>query len=114
MRLLTMAGERAAELEELGIVRDTADAGFEQNLAPTRASYELDGALASPRHATTLDLAVGQWLTVVRRPGGPGKDTDRAQRRARHSWTRSTPTGARGRWGGRSTDSATTPTSPSS
>ncbi|MFE5484084.1 Helicase associated domain protein [Streptomyces sp. NPDC056527] len=78
----TMTGERAAELEELGIVWDTADAGFEQNLAAARAYYELHGTLAAPRHATILDQAVGQWLTNVRRPGGLGKDPDRAQRRA--------------------------------
>ncbi|MFD5623787.1 helicase associated domain-containing protein [Streptomyces yangpuensis] len=77
-----MTGERAAELEELGIVWDTADAGFEQNLAAARAYYELHETLAAPRHATALDQAVGQWLTNVRRPGGLGKDPDRAQRRA--------------------------------
>ncbi|MFA7767774.1 DEAD/DEAH box helicase [Streptomyces sp. NRRL S-448] len=78
----TMTGERAAELEELGVVWDTADHGFEQNLAAARAYYELHGTLAAPRHATALDLAVGQWLTNVRRPGGLGKDPGRAQRRA--------------------------------
>ncbi|MFF2789811.1 helicase associated domain-containing protein [Streptomyces sp. NPDC058049] len=78
----TMTGERAAELEKLGIVWDTADHGFEQNLAAARAYYDLHGTLAAPRHATALDLAVGQWLTNVRRPGGLGKDPGRAQRRA--------------------------------
>ncbi|MFD7912788.1 hypothetical protein ACFV30_19040 [Streptomyces sp. NPDC059752] len=66
-----MTGERAAELEELGIVWDTADAGSEQNLAPTRASYELHGtlaALASPaRHHADLAqlLAEGARLADV-------------------------------------------------
>ncbi|WP_406345840.1 Helicase associated domain protein [Streptomyces sp. NBC_01547] len=78
----TMTGERAAELEELGIVWDTADAGFEQNLAAARAYYEIHGTLAAPRDATALDQSVGQWLTNVRRPGGLGKDPGRAQRRA--------------------------------
>ncbi|MFB6563912.1 Helicase associated domain protein [Streptomyces sp. NPDC056400] len=78
----TMTGERAAELEELGIVWDTADAGFETNLGAARAYHDLHGTLAAPRGATALDLAVGQWLTNVRRPGGLGKDPDRAQRRA--------------------------------
>ncbi|MFA7767800.1 helicase associated domain-containing protein [Streptomyces sp. NRRL S-448] len=77
-----MTGERAAELEGLGIVWDTADAGFEQNLAAARAYYALHGTLAAPRGATALDQAVGQWLTNVRRPGGLGKDPARAQRRA--------------------------------
>ncbi|MFJ9945789.1 DEAD/DEAH box helicase [Streptomyces erythrochromogenes] len=78
----TMTGERAAELEGLGIVWDTADAGFEENLGAARAYYELHGTLAAPRGATALDQAVGQWLTNVRRPGGLGKDPERAERRA--------------------------------
>ncbi|MFD9523747.1 helicase associated domain-containing protein [Streptomyces sp. NPDC059979] len=77
-----MTGERATELEELGIVWDTADAGFETNLGAARAYHELHGTLAAPRQATALDQAVGQWLTNVRRPGGLGKDPARAQRRA--------------------------------
>ncbi|MFJ9079460.1 helicase associated domain-containing protein, partial [Streptomyces sp. NPDC102278] len=78
-----MTGERAAELEELGIVWDTADAGFTENLAAARAYYELHGTLAAPRHATALDRAIGQWLTNIRRPDGLGKDPERAARRAR-------------------------------
>lgn len=78
----TMTGERAAELEELGIVWDTADAAFAENLAAARAYYEQHGTLAAPRHASALDRAVGQWLTSVRRPGGLGKDPVRAERRA--------------------------------
>ncbi|MFF0219929.1 DEAD/DEAH box helicase [Streptomyces vinaceus] len=78
----TMTGERAEELEELGIVWDTADAGFAENLAAARAYYEQHGTLAAPRHATALDRAVGQWLTNVRRPGGLGKDPVRAEERA--------------------------------
>ncbi|MFI5866346.1 Helicase associated domain protein [Streptomyces sp. NPDC051546] len=77
-----MTGEHAAELEELGIVWDTADAGFAENLAAAKAYYELHGTLAAPRHATALDRAVGQWLTNVRRPGGLGTDPVRARRRA--------------------------------
>ncbi|MFJ8017440.1 Helicase associated domain protein [Streptomyces sp. NPDC096339] len=77
-----MTGERAAELEELGIVWDTADASFAENLAAARAYFEQHGTLAAPRHATALDKPVGQWLTNVRRPGGLGKDPSRAARRA--------------------------------
>ncbi|MFJ3520804.1 helicase associated domain-containing protein [Streptomyces sp. NPDC090131] len=77
-----MTGERAAELEELGIVWDTADHGFETNLGAARAYYELHGTLAAPRGATILDIAIGQWLTNIRRPGGLGKDQGRARRRA--------------------------------
>ncbi|MGE7391584.1 Helicase associated domain protein [Streptomyces sp. NPDC004126] len=76
-----MTGERAAELEELGIVWDTADAGFETNLAAARAYHQQHGTLAAPRGAAILDIAVGQWLTNVRRPGGLGTDPVRAARR---------------------------------
>ncbi|MFF4583620.1 Helicase associated domain protein [Streptomyces sp. NPDC001373] len=78
----TMTGLRALDLEELGIVWDTADADFAENLAAARAYFELHGTLAAPRHATALDKAVGQWLTNIRRPGGLGKDPVRAKRRA--------------------------------
>ncbi|KPI31939.1 type III restriction protein res subunit [Actinobacteria bacterium OV450] len=78
----TMTGERAAELEELGIVWDTADAAFETNLAAARAYHRLHGTLAAPRGAAILDVQIGQWLTNVRRPGGLGKDPERAKRRA--------------------------------
>ncbi|MEU3317103.1 helicase associated domain-containing protein [Streptomyces sp. NPDC006662] len=78
----TMTGQRALDLEQLGIVWDTADADFAENLAAARAYFELHGTLAAPRYATALDKPVGQWLTNVRRPGGLGKDPGRATRRA--------------------------------
>ncbi|MFB6484421.1 Helicase associated domain protein [Streptomyces virginiae] len=77
-----MTGARAAELEELGIVWDTADAGFETNLGAARAYHDLHGTLAAPRGAAIMDIQVGQWLTNIRRPGGLGKDPVRAARRA--------------------------------
>ncbi|MEU0837739.1 Helicase associated domain protein [Streptomyces sp. NPDC005969] len=79
----TMPSTRANELEELGMVWDTADAQFAENLAAARAYYAEARTLAAPRHATTLDRPVGQWLTNLRRPGGLGKDPERAQRRAK-------------------------------
>ncbi|MFJ3861513.1 Helicase associated domain protein [Streptomyces sp. NPDC090085] len=78
----TMTGERAAELEGLGVVWDTADAGFETNLGAARAYYDLHRTLAAPRGAAIMDVQIGQWLTNVRRPGGLGKDPARAERRA--------------------------------
>ncbi|WP_376024158.1 DEAD/DEAH box helicase [Streptomyces virginiae] len=78
----TMTGERAAELEELGIVWDTADAAFEANLGAARAYHDLHGTLAAPRGAAIMDVQIGQWLTNIRRPGGLGKDPVRAERRA--------------------------------
>ncbi|MEV7547462.1 Helicase associated domain protein [Streptomyces sp. NPDC089915] len=78
----SMTGKRAAELEVLGIVWDTADHGFEENLAAARAWHRVHGTLAAPRGAAILDVQIGQWLTNVRRPGGLGKDPVRAARRA--------------------------------
>ncbi|MFE9967413.1 helicase associated domain-containing protein [Streptomyces sp. NPDC005525] len=78
----TMSSTRADELEELGMIWDTADTAFAENLAAARAYYAEAGTLAAPRHATALDKPVGQWLTNLRRPGGLGKDPERAARRA--------------------------------
>ncbi|MEV7238722.1 Helicase associated domain protein [Streptomyces sp. NPDC051020] len=78
----TMPSTRADELEELGMIWDTADTAFAENLAAARAYYAEAGTLAAPRHATALDKPVGQWLTNLRRAGGLGKDPERAQRRA--------------------------------
>ncbi|MEU7506962.1 helicase associated domain-containing protein [Streptomyces lavendulae] len=47
-RTATMTGERAAELEELGVVWDTADHAFDQGLAAARAYHRLHGTLAAP------------------------------------------------------------------
>ncbi|MFE7328112.1 helicase associated domain-containing protein [Streptomyces sp. NPDC057565] len=78
----TVSSTRADELEELGMIWDTADTAFAENLAAARAYYADAGTLAAPRHATALDKPVGQWLTNLRRPGGLGKDPERAARRA--------------------------------
>ncbi|WP_327241057.1 DEAD/DEAH box helicase [Streptomyces sp. NBC_01320] len=78
----TMPSNRANELEELGMIWDTADATFAENLAAARAYYAQAGTLAAPRHATALDKPVGQWLTNLRRPDGLGKEPERAARRA--------------------------------
>ncbi|MGW3739868.1 Helicase associated domain protein [Streptomyces sp. NPDC005146] len=78
----TMSSTRADELEELGMVWDTADTAFAENLAAARAYYTEARTLAAPRHAVALDKPVGQWLTNLRRPGGLGKDPERAARRA--------------------------------
>ncbi|MGW2866136.1 Helicase associated domain protein [Streptomyces sp. NPDC001205] len=77
-----MPSKRADKLDALGIVWDTADAQFAENLAAARAYFAEAGTLAAPRHATALDKPVGQWLTNIRRPGGLGKDPKRAKERA--------------------------------
>ncbi|WP_328619043.1 MULTISPECIES: hypothetical protein [unclassified Streptomyces] len=68
-----MSRERAAELAELRIVWNTADAAFAENLAAAQAYQALDGTLAAPRGAAILDVAIGQYLANVRRPGGLGR-----------------------------------------
>ncbi|MFE7712486.1 Helicase associated domain protein [Streptomyces sp. NPDC057486] len=78
----TMSSTRANELEELGMIWDTADTQFAENLAAARTYYAQAGTLAAPRHATALDKPVGQWLTNLRRPDGLGKEPERAARRA--------------------------------
>lgn len=71
----TMTSERAAEL---GIVWDTADAGFETNLGAARAYYELHGTPAAPRHATARAVADQHPP-----PRGARKDPVRAEQPAR-------------------------------
>ncbi|MFI9046168.1 Helicase associated domain protein [Streptomyces sp. NPDC053427] len=82
MRAGGMEARRAEDLEALGMVWDTADVAFAENLAAAREYFHQVGTLAAPRHATAFDKPVGQWLTNIRRPGGLGKDLGRAQRRA--------------------------------
>ncbi|MFI1650913.1 helicase associated domain-containing protein [Streptomyces avidinii] len=108
----TMTGERAAELEELGIVWDTADAAFEQNLGAARAYYQVHRTLAAPPGASpsstspsgsarpTSDARADSAKPPAGRSGGPPRSP------------RSTPTGTRVSGGGRSTGNATTRTSP--
>ncbi|MBT2458453.1 helicase associated domain-containing protein [Streptomyces sp. ISL-86] len=47
-------------LKQLGIVWDTADAGFEENIAAARAFYAEHGTLAAPRGAVALDKPARQ------------------------------------------------------
>ncbi|MFL4910925.1 Helicase associated domain protein [Streptomyces sp. MMS24-I2-30] len=78
----TMAAERAADLDELGMVWEPSEAAWEENLAAARAYYAETGTLAAPVTATALDKPVGQWLANCRKDGGLGKDPERAGRRA--------------------------------
>ncbi|MFD3344389.1 Helicase associated domain protein [Streptomyces anthocyanicus] len=82
MRAGTMPSERAADLEELGIVWEPADEAWEENLGAARAYFEAYGTLAAPVTAAILDRPVGQWLANARKKGGLGKDPKRARERA--------------------------------
>jgi superfamily II DNA or RNA helicase len=64
-----MTGQRAQRLEKLGMVWNTADERFQENLAAARVYYEQHWTLCAPRSATALDRPVGQWLSNLRRPG---------------------------------------------
>ncbi|MGW5330897.1 Helicase associated domain protein [Streptomyces sp. NPDC004014] len=77
-----MAAERAADLDQLGMVWDPTDAAWEENLSAARAYFAETGTLAAPVTATALDKPVGQWLANCRKRGGLGKNQAVAQRRA--------------------------------
>ncbi|RKN38498.1 DEAD/DEAH box helicase [Streptomyces hoynatensis] len=78
-----MNGQRARRLEKLGMIWDERELAWEENLAVLRAYHEEYGTLAASRSATILDKPVGMLLANLRRPGGLGKDPQRARRRAR-------------------------------
>nr|WP_279571300.1 DEAD/DEAH box helicase [Streptomyces hainanensis] len=78
-----MNGGRARRLEALGMVWDERELAWEETLDVLRAYHGEYGTLAAPRSATILDRPVGMLLANLRRPGGLGKDTARAERRTR-------------------------------
>ncbi|MFD1831665.1 Helicase associated domain protein [Streptomyces desertarenae] len=78
----TLAAWRVELLEEAGMVWSVPDAAFEENLAAARAYYAVHGTLCAPRTAVAEGRPIGQWLTNCRRPGGLGKDPQRAAQRA--------------------------------
>ncbi|MFD3939983.1 hypothetical protein ACFWSF_33555 [Streptomyces sp. NPDC058611] len=55
--------------------------GNEPTIASRPGCFDLHGALAAPRYSASLDKA-GGVMTNIQRPGGLGKDPDRASRRA--------------------------------
>jgi hypothetical protein len=73
---------RARWLNELGMVWSAPDLAWEANLAAARIYYQQHGTLCAPQTAAIEGVAVGQWLTNCRRPGGLGKDAERAVARA--------------------------------
>ncbi|GAA2448312.1 DEAD/DEAH box helicase [Streptomyces glaucus] len=78
----TLAAWRVELLEEAGMVWSVPDAQFEENLAAARVYFAVHGTLCAPRTAVAEGRPVGQWLTNCRRPGGLGKNPDRAAERA--------------------------------
>ncbi|MGW3563605.1 Helicase associated domain protein [Streptomyces sp. NPDC000941] len=82
-RLGTLKPWRAQLLDELGMVWSVADARFWKNLAAARVYHAVHGTLAAPKDAWVEGVAVGQWLANLRKPGGLGKDEERAEERRR-------------------------------
>ncbi|MEU2438288.1 Helicase associated domain protein [Streptomyces rubradiris] len=82
MQAGTLKAERAADLDDLGMVWDPAEEVWEENLAAARAYYAEHGTLAAPVTATALDKPVGQWLANCRKGIALGTDPERARRRA--------------------------------
>lgn len=82
-RLGTLKPWRAELLEELGMVWSVADARFWKNLAAARVYHTVHGTLAAPKDAVVDGVAVGQWLANLRKPGGLGRDEERAADRRR-------------------------------
>ncbi|MFE1478495.1 Helicase associated domain protein [Streptomyces cyaneofuscatus] len=70
-------------LNEVGMVWSVGDAGFWKNLGAARAYYAVHGSLACPKNTVWDGVAVGQWLSNLRRPGGLGTDPVRAHERRR-------------------------------
>ncbi|MGV9523154.1 Helicase associated domain protein [Streptomyces griseus] len=77
-RLGTLKPWRAGLLDELGMVWSVADAAFRKKLAAARAYHAKHATLAAPKDAVTDGVAVGQWLANLRRPGGLGRNEERA------------------------------------
>ncbi|WTF40472.1 Helicase associated domain protein (plasmid) [Streptomyces cyaneofuscatus] len=68
-------------LNELGMIWSVGDVTFWKNLNAARAYYATYGSLAAPKGALVDGVAVGQWLANLRKPGGLGRDPERADER---------------------------------
>ncbi|MER5974517.1 Helicase associated domain protein [Streptomyces sp. NPDC002055] len=77
----TLKAWRAELLDELGMVWSVTDARFYKNLSAARAYYAMHRTLVAPKDAVIDGVAVGQWLANLRKPGGLGKDEERATER---------------------------------
>ncbi|MFD6798780.1 Helicase associated domain protein [Streptomyces cyaneofuscatus] len=68
-------------LNELGMIWSVGDAAFWKNLTAARAYHAAHGSLAAPKGAVVDGVALGQWLANLRKPGGLGRDPERADER---------------------------------
>ncbi|MFZ4277917.1 Helicase associated domain protein [Streptomyces arboris] len=77
----TLRAWRADLLNEVGMIWSVGDAAFWKNLNAARTYYATYGSLAAPKGALVDGVAVGQWLANLRKPGGLGRDPERADER---------------------------------
>lgn len=77
----TLKPWRADLLNEVGMIWSVSDAAFWKNLSAARAYHAVHGSLATPKGAVVDGVAVGQWLANLRKPGGLGANTERAEQR---------------------------------
>ncbi|MEW2173253.1 Helicase associated domain protein [Streptomyces sp. NPDC007027] len=77
----TLKAWRVDLLNEVGMVWSVGDAAFWRNLSAARAYYAVHSTLACPRNTVWDGVALGQWLSNLRRPGGLGTDPARAEER---------------------------------
>ncbi|NUW02871.1 DEAD/DEAH box helicase [Streptomyces sp. CAI 127] len=79
----TLKAWRVDLLNEVGMVWSVGDAAFWKNLGAARSYYATHSTLACPRNAVWDGVALGQWVSNLRRPGGLGTDPVRAEERRR-------------------------------
>lgn len=79
----TLKAWRVDLLNEVGMVWSVGDAGFWRNLSAARSYYATHSTLACPRNTVWDGVALGQWVSNLRRPGGLGTDPVRAEERRR-------------------------------
>ncbi|WP_435877469.1 Helicase associated domain protein [Streptomyces anulatus] len=77
----TLKAWRVDLLNEVGMVWSVGDAGFWRNLSAARSYYAAHGSLACPRNTVWDGVALGQWVSNLRRPGGLGTDPVHADER---------------------------------
>ncbi|MET9097183.1 Helicase associated domain protein [Streptomyces cyaneofuscatus] len=79
----TLKAWRVDLLNEVGMVWSVGDAAFWRNLSAARSYYAAHYTLACPRNTVWDGVALGQWLSNLRRPGGLGSEPVRAGERRR-------------------------------
>ncbi|MEU3323849.1 Helicase associated domain protein [Streptomyces sp. NPDC006785] len=79
----TLKAWRVDLLNEVGMVWSVGDAAFWKNLGAARSYYAAHSTLACPRNTVWDGVALGQWISNLRRPGGLGTDPVRADERRR-------------------------------